>query len=274
MVKEEMLQSIDLEARYERYRNKIKDMTLMSDTFMRNVFKKRECPEYVLQVIMEDPELHIVDHVIQKDYKNLQGHSSVLDCVATDSVGKQYNLEVQQKEDGASPKRARYYSGLMDMNTLEPGQDYEELQESYMIFLTEDDVLGHGLPIYHIDRNIGEVGKDFPDEAHIIYINTSIQEDTELGRLSYDMHCKNADDMYSEILAARVRELKETPEGVKSMCREMEELYNEAMEIGEKRGIENNRKKTAKQMKKEGLSLEIICKVLQLSEGGVKELLL
>ena len=53
-----MPQSIDLEARYERYRNKIKDMTLMSDTFMRNVFKKRECPEYVLQVIMEDPELH------------------------------------------------------------------------------------------------------------------------------------------------------------------------------------------------------------------------
>ena len=91
---------------------------------------------------------------------------------------------VQQKEDGATLNRARYYSGLMDMNTLEPGRDYEELRENYMIFLTEDDVLGHGLPIYHIDRNIGEVSEEFPDEALIIYINTSIQEDTELGRLS------------------------------------------------------------------------------------------
>ena len=44
----------------------------------------------------------------------------MLDCVARDSDGKQMDVEIQQDNEGASPKRARYHSGLMDMNTLNP----------------------------------------------------------------------------------------------------------------------------------------------------------
>lgn len=40
----------------------------------------------------------------------------------------------------------------MDMNTLNPGQDFDDLPESYVIFITRDDALGYGLPIYHVDR--------------------------------------------------------------------------------------------------------------------------
>ena len=61
-----------------------KELTLMSDMFMWNVFKQKECLEYVLQVIMEKQELQVIDQVIQKDYKNLQGRSAILDCVAKD----------------------------------------------------------------------------------------------------------------------------------------------------------------------------------------------
>ena len=71
---------------------------------------------------------------IQKDYKNLQRHSAALDCVAEDSQGNQYDVEIQQEYEGALPQRARYYSGLRDMNTLDPGKDYEKLPEIYMIF--------------------------------------------------------------------------------------------------------------------------------------------
>ena len=148
--------------------------------------------------------------VVQKDYKNLQGRSAVLDCVARDSDGKQMDVEIQQDKEGASPKRARYHSGLMDMNTLNPGQDFEELPESYVIFITRDDILGYGLPIYHIDRQIKELEEAFQDEAHIIYVNSKKQDDTQLGRLMHDLHCKKADEMHSPILAKRVYELKET----------------------------------------------------------------
>ena len=252
MADENTLLNSDLESRYEKYKGIIKNFTLMSDIFMRNVFKKRECLEYVLQVIMEKQDLHVIDQIIQKDYKNLQGRSAVMDCVARDSTGKQFDVEIQQDNEGASPKRARYHSGLMDMNTLNPGQDFEELPESYVIFITRDDILGYGLPIYHIDRQIKELNEAFQDEAHIIYVNSRKQNDTELGKLMHDLHCKKADEMHSPILAKRVYELKETQKGVELMCHEMEKIYSEGMESGEKRGELKAKKETALSMAEEG----------------------
>lgn len=271
MADENTLLNSDLESRYEKYKGIIKNFTLMSDIFMRNVFKKRECLEYVLQVIMEKQDLHVIDQIIQKDYKNLQGRSAVMDCVAKDSTGKQFDVEIQQDNEGASPKRARYHSGLMDMNTLNPGQDFEELPESYVIFITRDDILGYGLPIYHIDRQIKELNEAFQDEAHIIYVNSKKQDDTQLGRLMHDLHCKKADEMHSPILAKRVYELKETQKGVELMCHEMEKIYSEGMESGEKRGELKAKKETALSMAEEGMNIQKIARLVKVSEKDVQK---
>ena len=271
MADENTLLNSDLESRYEKYKGIIKNFTLMSDIFMRNVFKKRECLEYVLQVIMEKQDLHVIDQIIQKDYKNLQGRSAVMDCVARDSTGKQFDVEIQQDNEEASPKRARYHSGLMDMNTLNPGQDFEELPESYVIFITRDDILGYGLPIYHIDRQIKELEEAFQDEAHIIYVNSKKQDDTQLGRLMHDLHCKKADEMHSPILAKRMYELKETQKGVELMCHEMEKIYSEGMESGEKRGELKAKKETALSMAEEGMNIQKIARLVKVSEKDVQK---
>ena len=262
MADEKIMPENGLEVRYERYKGIIKNFTLMSDIFMRNVFKQRECLEYVLQVIMEKQDLRVIDQIIQKDYKNLQGRSAIMDCVARDSEGKQFDVEIQQDNEGASPKRARYHSGLMDMNTLNPGQDFDELPESYVIFITRDDILGYDFPIYHIDRHIKEADDSFQDEAHIIYVNSRKQEDTELGRLMHDLHCKNADEMHSPVLAKRVHELKDTQKGVELMCHEMEKIYSEGMESGEKRGELKAKKETVLSLAEMGLPVEKIAKAV------------
>ena len=67
-------------------------------------------------------------------------------------------------------------------------------------------------------------------------MNSSRQDDTELGRLMHDFYCKDASDIHSEILAKRVYELKETQEGVDIMCREMDQIYKEGAKLGEERG--------------------------------------
>ena len=262
MADEKIVPENGLEVRYERYKGIIKNFTLMSDIFMRNVFKQRECLEYVLQVIMEKQDLKVIEQIIQKDYKNLQGRSAIMDCVARDSEGKQFDVEIQQDNEGASPKRARYHSGLMDMNTLNPGQDFDELPESYVIFITRDDILGYDFPIYHIDRHIKEADDSFQDEAHIIYVNSRKQEDTELGRLMHDLHCKNADEMHSPVLAKRVHELKDTQKGVELMCHAMEKIYSEGMESGEKRGELKAKKETALSLAEMGLPVEKIAKAV------------
>ena len=41
---------------------------------------------------MEKQDLRVIDQIIQKDYKNLQGRSAIMDCVARDSEGKQFDV--------------------------------------------------------------------------------------------------------------------------------------------------------------------------------------
>lgn len=272
-----------LDKRYEKYREILKTLTLMSDIFMRNVFKKRECTEYVLQVIMKEKDLQVLDQVLQRDYKNLQGRSAVLDCVARDAAGRQFDVEIQQDTEGAEPKRARYYSGLLDMNTLEPGQDFGNLPKTYVIFITRNDVIGYDLPIYHIRRTVEETGEDFRDEAYILYVNSNRQDDTELGRLMHDFHCESAEEIYSEVLAKRVYELKETREGIETMCREMEQIYSEGeerglergLERGMRRGVERGRMEQAREtalcLSDRGMTVLDIAEILKVSTGRVQE---
>ena len=62
---------------------------------MRNVLKEISCTEYILQVIMNRTGLKVIDQTLQKDYKNLQGRSAILDCVAKDAENNHFNVEIQ-----------------------------------------------------------------------------------------------------------------------------------------------------------------------------------
>ena len=255
------LQPEGLEQRYERYKEKIKHFTIMNDIFMRNVLKELSCTEYILQVIMNKKELKVIDQTLQKDYKNLQGRSAILDCVAKDAENNFFNVEIQGENDGASPKRARYHCGLLDMNLLNPGDLFDNLPETYVIFITKNDVLGYNQPISHIQRRIKETEDIFQDGQHILYVNSKKQDDTEFGRLMHDLHCKEADKMYSNVLSARVQQLKETTEGVDQMCQELEEIYNE----GEQSGELKKARETALTLLDMGMPAEQIAKAVNLS---------
>ena len=88
----------------------------------------------------------------------------------------------------------------------------------------------------YISRKIRENGKNFPDSAHIIYVDSKNQEDTELGRLMHDFHCKSAEEMYHSVLQKQVFRLKRTREGVNFMCREMDKIYRDGEKIGRECG--------------------------------------
>ena len=263
-----MLQSEDLQERYERYKAKIKNFTIMNDIFMRNVLKKKECTEYILQVIMEDEGITVIDQTLQKDYKNLQGRSAILDCVAKDAENNFFNVEIQGDNEGASPKRARYHCGLLDMNILNPRESFDALPDTYVIFITRNDILGFHFPIYHIDKEIIETKEAFDDGQHIIYVNASRRDSTELGHLMHDLHCKDASEMYSDILSTRVRELKESEKGVKEMCKELEEIYNEGEQSGVQKGIQKGELKKAREtvfaLLEMGMPVEQITKAVKI----------
>ena len=194
--KQKITADMTMEERWECYRSTIAELTIRSDIFARNVLKEKTCTEYLLETILGEEKVTVLEQVLQMDYKNLQGRSAILDCVARDRKNRIVNIEIQNEGEGASPERARYHSGLLDMNTLKAGQNFEELPEKYVIFITRDDTMKMNLPIYDIRRKIVNTGKSFADNECILYVNAKIQDDTRLGKLMHDLHCKKADEMY------------------------------------------------------------------------------
>lgn len=206
---------------------RLQEFTLMDDDFMTRFFENdKDCTQFVLQTILDNKKLKVIDTEIQKLVKNLEGRSVRLDVYAKDNKGKPYDIEIQRSDKGAGAKRARYNSALMDADITEPGEEAEKLPESYVIFITENDIYKKGKPLYKIDRYVdGE--QMFNDEAHIIYVNGQYKGDDPIGDLMHDFHCKKADDMKNKILADRIRYLKESDKGVKHMCRIMEDFAKE-----------------------------------------------
>ncbi|MBO6214891.1 MAG: hypothetical protein J6N76_05070 [Lachnospiraceae bacterium] len=131
---------------------------------------------------------------------------------------------LQRADKGAERKRARYHSSIIDSHLIQSGEDFNKLPETFVIFITENDVIGKGKPIYRIDRRIDDTDELFDDGEHIIYVNGADKNaSTELGKLMHDFFCTDPDDMNYKELADKVRYFKEDEKGVATMCKVMEE---------------------------------------------------
>jgi hypothetical protein len=148
----------------------------------------------------------------------------IIDIRAVDETGKLYDVEVQRTDSGAIPQRARFHSSLIDSRLLKQGQEFKDIKDSYVIFITQNDVIGAGLPLYHIERVIKETKEEFGDGSHIIYVNGAYKDDdSAIGRMIHDFGCVKSSDMYCEVLKNNVKYYKETEGGRNIMCQVLEE---------------------------------------------------
>ena len=261
---------LDLKRRF------LAELILMDDIFMRVVLKDVKCTEFILQTILEKPELRVKSQSIQSDLKNLEGRSLVLDCLCTDKEGNIYNIELQNDSLGASPKRARYHSGLIDMNISKKGKSFDYLPESYVIFICSRDILKGDKQIYHISRIIKESGAVFPDQANIIYVNTSKSSSNELGKLIEDFYTADPKKMHSKILAKRVSKLKIAENLEKGDEKAMTTYYDRLKRQWKKEGTEEGMAKGMAKGMAEGLekSEDIMAKLMGIlvKEGRIDDL--
>ena len=237
---------------------KIQNMRLLDDLLMQTALDGCvPAVELILRIILDQPDLTVTELTVQKILPHMASRELWLDVKAVDAQGKHYNIEVQRSDSGALPKRPRYHSALMDVQVLKKGMDTEDLPETYVIFITENDCLEGGLPLYHIDRVVLETGKLFGDQAHIIYANGAYQGDDPMGRLMSDFRSADPDKMHFPVLAERIREVKSNQKGVTEMSRVLKEIYQEGMEKGIEKGMEKGMATLLQQMmSRQGWTLE------------------
>ena len=98
-----------------------------------------------------------------------------------------------------------------------------------MVFITQTDIFGHGIPIYTINRYFEETDELFDDGSHIVYVNGNYKGDDTVGRLMHDFGCKEAKDMYYPELAKGVKHFKEEG-GRERMCEAVEKYAEQKAE--------------------------------------------
>ena len=257
--------------REEKHLRSLEKMCLMDDpVFSEALNGKLAAVQDILSTILERSDFTVIRAHTQVSHSSALRRSVRFDIEAQTDSGQIMDIEVQRHAEGTEARRARFYSGKIDQDLLNKGDDYDKLKETWVIFIMGRDPYDAGLPMYHIDRTIKELkGVDYGDEAHIIYVNGEFQDISHpVGRLMHDFHCTKADEMINPLLAEDLRNLKETEGGRKHMSGIMQQLCEEA---AEKAAYENSIK-IARELLAKGMSTEVVAEVTELPLTTVLEL--
>ena len=101
-------------------------------------------------------------------------------------------------------------------------------------------------------------------------MNSSIQDETKLGKLMQDFWCKRGEDMNYDVLAERVSFFKEKKEGVNEMC----EILDEVKEEGKNEGRLEGRLETLTELVGKGkISVSEAAQMANMSEEEFKKYL-
>ncbi len=271
-----MLTTEQIEKKHQEDLQRLRGFRPIDDDFMRCLFKDNiPLVEMVLRIITGKQDLKILKCETQKDMKRLAGARSIcLDAYGTDAAGKKYDLEIQRADLGADPHRARYHSSVMDVENLDANQKFEELPDTYTIFITEKDFYKMNEPIYVIERINLTAKRPFADGEHILYVNGEYRDDSEIGKLMHDFGCTNADDMHYPLMAEKTRYLKENQKGVSDMCKVIEDMRAEERAEGRAEGRVEGRAEGRVEGRAEGRAeerVEIARRMLAARKYSAKE---
>ena len=237
-------------------------LRLLDDDFMTRVFDRNfPAAELLLRIILQKEDLQVKEIAVQKVEKSpvSKGRSITLDIFAVDSVGRNYDIEVQRSRQGAHIKRARFHSAVRDPRMLKATEDFSQIDESYVIFITEKDVIGRGQAIYPINRYFEDTMELFDDGNHIIFVNGAYKNDASpIGRLMHDFRCTSSVDMFYRELKEPVHYYKETEGGRAIVCEAIEVYGNNKLNEGLAEGRTEGKKEMAVGLYKKGFSVTTI----------------
>ena len=91
-----------------------------NDDFLTKCFEEdTENIELVLQIVLEKPDLKVLDVRTQVFVENLLKRSVRLDILATDSTGTKWNVEVRRSDKGTRGKQRRNRNDVLGYGRYE-----------------------------------------------------------------------------------------------------------------------------------------------------------
>lgn len=157
-----------------------------------------EICQLVLEIILGNKVPKVKVHAEHSILISSEFRSVRLDIYASDELQVNYNVEAQNENEGNLAKRSRYHQAEMDVSSLKPGDDFNDLKPGYVIFICTFDPFGEGLYRYTFEERCLERNIKLGDETRKIFLNTKGKNEKEVPKelIHFLKYVENSTDDY------------------------------------------------------------------------------
>ena len=152
------------------------ELSIRDDYMFKLIMSRKRICKKVLERILhiEISDIHYLE--AEKPMKSRYQSKGVrLDVYVRDDANTVYNIEMQvrQPEGDGLAKRTRYYQSMIDADLLAAGADYDELNQTIIIFICPFDPFERNRCLYTFETLCKEdTGLPLNDGATKIFLNT------------------------------------------------------------------------------------------------------
>ena len=207
----------------------VKQLRPIDDCFFEVMMEDPDTCEELLQVILENPLLRIKKDTVtgQKNIRIVGKRSIRVDAYAEGEEDVVFNIEIQRSDNDNHAKRVRYNASVITVNRSEPGDRFDHVQELYVIYIADFDVLNNGRTISHARMTCTETGVPVDDGLYVTYVTTIGKEDSKIARLMQEFTNPDMDNPEFPKTSKRVQEMKHNPKEASRMCKLVEDYAKE-----------------------------------------------
>ena len=243
--------------------------------------------DYIFSKVMRDKEICIalLEKLLKLKIKDIQyleeektinieyAAKSVRLDVYVEEGNRVFNLEMQATSQSELPYRSRYYQAIIDLNSIEKGEDYDELKESYVIFICTFDPFGSGLAQYTFENLCKEdTTIRLNDGTKKIFFNAKDYEKAENEDVREFLRYVNgekSDNPFVQIIDNKVVKVKSSKEWRREyMTLMMRDRENHKQ--GMKEGKREERRKIISKMILQGFDDEQIMMLCETTKEEIK----
>lgn len=258
------------------------ELQIKDDFLFAKVMRDKKICKKVLEKLL---------HIKIKDIKYLEEQKAVDITVDAKSVrldvyiedgNRVFNVEMQTTNQKDLGKRSRYYQGMIDLNTIEKGESYHKLKESYVIFICTFDPFGKERAEYWFENYCEQDRRlKLGDGAKKIFFNTKAyekEEDINTRAFLKYVNGEESENAFVQEIEEKVEQIKENREWRREymtlQMREQEireEYWQKGLKKGREEGLEKGLEKGIEKGLEKGLKKGIQLLIISLKSLHIPE---
>ena len=238
--------SLDL----QQYHDQIQALRPMDDVFFELLIQQPYVCQEMLRVLLDCPELTVLDVHAQHSIRKLLRRSVRLDALCQLPDKKLVNIEIQNGNNTDHFKRVRYNEACVTTQTTDPGTDFKNIPTVYSLYVSDFDMFKQGKTIYHTRKSVIETDQTIDDGTFEVYANTVIDDGSTIAEYLQLLKETSINNPKFPHLTDGVKYLKNEERGVEKMSGFLAELLEKEVKKGVQEGIQKKEKEFQEKEKK------------------------